>query len=154
MTTGVDDIAAVCATQYAFAQGIDTRDWRLLESQFTDPFELDYSSHRAGSTGNITPQDWVAHARRRFETMSATQHTMTNPRVTVDGGTARCRMYVEAWHVAEIDGATSWCTIGGEYRNQFVRVDGRWLISHLELERRWTIGDPRLLDLPTADGHA
>jgi SnoaL-like domain len=150
MTTSVDDTAGVTATMYAFAQGIDTRDWELLESQFADPFELDYSSHRAGSTGIVTPSEWVARARRRFETMKATQHSMTNPRVLIDGDTARCRMYIEAWHVADLDGATEWCTIGGEYHNQLVRADGRWIISHLELERRWTIGNPAVLDLPVA----
>jgi SnoaL-like domain len=149
MTTIGDDVASVPGTLYAFAQGIDTRDWDLLVSQFADPFELDYSSHRPGSIGTVTPSEWVARARQRFETMKATQHSMTNPRVLIDGDTARCRMYIEAWHVAEIEGATEWCTIGGEYHNQLVRADGRWVISHLELERRWTIGNPAVLDLPT-----
>ena len=148
------DAAAVCASLYAFAQGIDTRDWKLLESQFTDPFSLDYSSHRAGSVGTMSPSAWVARARRRFQTMTATQHSMTNPRVDIDGDSARCRMYIEAWHVAEIAGGTEWCTIGGEYHNRLQRIDGRWLISHLELERRWTIGNPDVLDLPTVDGAA
>jgi hypothetical protein len=143
-----DDIAAVAATLYAFAQGIDTRDWELLERQFSSPFELDYSSHRAGATGTMTPGEWVGRARRRFQTMTATQHSMSNPRVTIDGDTARCRMYIEAWHIAEIGGSTDWCTIGGEYHDHLVRAGGRWLISHLELERRWTIGNPAILDLP------
>jgi len=69
--------------------------------------------------------------------------------VEVTGDSARCRMYAEAWHVADIDGATEWCTIGGEYHDQLVKVERRWLISHLELERRWTIGNPAVLDLPT-----
>ena len=140
---------AVCASLYAFAEGIDTRDWSLLEAQFTDPFELDYSSHRPGSLGTVRPGEWVARARRRFETMTATQHSMSNPRVEVDGDTARCRMYVVAWHVAEIDGVTAWCTIGGEYDDHLVHADGRWLISRLELRRRWTVGDPAVLDRPT-----
>jgi hypothetical protein len=38
----------VAQTLYRFAQGIDTRDWKLLESVFTNPFEYDYTSHREG----------------------------------------------------------------------------------------------------------
>lgn len=149
MTSTQDDVAAVCATLYGFAQGIDTRDWTLLESVFTDPFEYDYSSHRPESLGTITRADWVAQRRRRFDTMRATQHTMTNPRVVVEGDNARCRMYVEAWHLADVEGTSQWCTIGGEYHDVLVRSGGRWLISLLKLERRWTVGNPAVLDLPT-----
>lgn len=143
------DGAAVCATLYGFAQGIDTRDWDLLTSVFTDPFEFDYTSHRPGSRGVVTPAQWVAARRLRFGTMKATQHTMTNPRVVVDGDTARCRMYVEAWHVAEVGGVDDWCTIGGEYHDGLVRTPLGWRISKLQLERRWTVGNPAVLDLPT-----
>ncbi|MDT4916621.1 MAG: hypothetical protein QOI15_348 [Pseudonocardiales bacterium] len=147
--TDPHDAAAVCATLYAFAQGIDTRDWPLLESVFTDPFEYDYTSHRADAAGVLTPAEWVGARRRRFATMTATQHSMTNPRVVVDGDTARVRMYVEAWHVADIDGSSEWCTIGGEYHDELVRAADGWLISKLRLERRWTVGNPAVLDLPT-----
>lgn len=147
--TASTDTEEVCRALYLFAQGIDTRDWRLLESIFTDPFDYDYTSHRQGAAGLITPVEWVTQRRRRFETMLATQHTMTNPRVTIDGDTARCRMNVEAWHVADVGGEREWCTIGGEYHDELVRKDGRWLISYLELERRWTVGNPAVLELPT-----
>ena len=144
-----DAAAAVCATLYRFAQGIDTRDWKLLESVFTDPFEYDYTSHRPGAGGVITPAEWVGARRRRFATMTATQHTMTNPRVEVRGATAHCRMYVEAWHLADIGGQSEWCTIGGEYHDDLVRTDEGWLLSKLRLERRWTVGNPAVLELPT-----
>jgi hypothetical protein len=144
-----DDVSGVCATLYAFAQGIDTRDWPLLESVFTNPFEYDYTSHRPDAAGVLKPMEWVAARRRRFATMQATQHSMTNPRVVIDGDRAQCRMYVEAWHLAEIDGSVEWCTIGGEYHDELVKFGDRWLISRLRLDRRWTVGNPAVLDLPT-----
>jgi hypothetical protein len=143
------DSAAVCAVLYDFAQGIDTRDWELLTSVFTDPFEYDYTSHRAGSAGVLTPAEWVAARRLRFGTMKATQHSMTNPRVVVEGDRARCRMYVEAFHLADVGGVDEWCTIGGEYHDDLIRTSRGWRISKLRLERRWTIGNPAVLDLPT-----
>lgn len=150
MTATAEETLAVCATLYEFARGIDTRDWTLLESVFVPDMHYDYSSHRPGAEGPIAAADWVAARRKRFTTMAATQHTMTNPSVEVEGDRARCRMYVEAWHVAEVDGHEQWCTIGGEYRNDLVRVEGRWLISVLRLDRRWTVGNPAVLDLPVA----
>ena len=147
--SAVGDHELVARTLYRFAQGIDTRDWPLLASVFTNPFEYDYTSHRPGSAGIVTPADWVDQRRRRFETMIATQHSMTNPRVEITGDSAQCRMYIEAWHLATIGGTSEWCTIGGEYHDELVRRDGQWLIAKLRLERRWTIGNPLVLDLPT-----
>ena len=142
---GDDDVVR---TLYLWAQGVDTRDWELLTSVLCPEFEWDYSSHRPGATGRIAAVDWVAHARKRFETMDATQHAMTNPRVRIDGDTATCRMNVTAWHVADVDGVQDWCTIGGEYRHELCRVEGRWRISLLRLDQRWTVGNPAVLNRP------
>lgn len=147
--TAPNDSDEVVRALYTWAVGVDTRDWPLLTSVLCPEFEYDYSSHRPGSVGRISAQDWVANARRRFSTMQATQHSMTNPRVTVDGDHATCRMYVTAWHIAEVEGIQDWCTIGGEYTNELRRTDGRWLISVLRLDRRWTVGNPAVLDLAT-----
>lgn len=142
--------ASAAETLYRFAAAIDGRDWKLLETVFAQELELDYSSHRAGNVGTFARADWVARARLRFETMKATQHTMSNPRVEIDGDgeTALIKMYVEAWHLADIQGVEAWCTIGGEYTNRLQRADDGWEITALRLNRRWAVGDPAVLDLP------
>lgn len=145
----MDDDNDIARTLYLWAQGVDTHDWALLTSVLCPEFDYDYTSHRSASAGRVAAIDWVDHARKRFETMRATQHSMTNPRVAVDGDRATCRMYVTAWHVADVDGVQDWCTIGGEYRNELQRIDAHWLISLLRLDRRWTAGNPAVLDLPT-----
>lgn len=138
----------ICTVLYTWAQGVDTRDWDVVASALQPTFEYDYSSHRPQSKGMTTATEWIEHARARFATMTATQHSMTNPRVQVSGDRATCRMYVTAWHLADLDGREAWCTIGGEYRNELVRDGNRWVISLLRLDRRWTIGDPAVLDQP------
>lgn len=147
MSDAHGDHRAVCRTLYEFAQGIDTRDWALFESVFLPEFHFDYSTHRAGAEGPMTATRWAAACRRRFDTMQATQHTMTNPRVDIDADTARCRMYVEAWHLADIDGSPEWCTIGGEYIDTLVRSGDRWLIADLRLDQRWRVGNADVLEL-------
>lgn len=145
----MDDDGDVARTLYLWAQAIDTRDWPLLTSVLCPEFDFDYTSHRPGSAGRVPAVDWVDRARKRFETMSATQHSMSNPRVEVDGDRATCRMNVTAWHIADVAAAPDWCTIGGEYRDELLRTDGRWLISLLRLDQRWAVGNPAVLDLPT-----
>ncbi|GAB2460303.1 nuclear transport factor 2 family protein [Jatrophihabitans fulvus] len=144
------DFEDVTGALYLWAQGVDTRDWPLVASVLLDEFEYDYSSHRPDSKGPTTSAAWIEHASKRFATMRATQHSMSNPRVEFDGDRATCRMYVTAWHVADVDGREEFCTIGGEYQDELVRVDGRWRIALLKLDRRWTVGNPAVLNLPTA----
>jgi len=136
----------VCDALYRFAEGIDLRDWDLYRSVFADELTFDYTSYRPGSGGTVAADDWVARARRRFESLVATQHTMTNPRVRLSGDRAMCTMYVEAWHSAAVEGQTVHCTLGGRYVNDLVRVGEEWRIEVLRLEVRWIQGDRAILD--------
>lgn len=140
--------AQVCRTLYRFAQGIDLREWDTLRSVFADEITVDYTSYRGGEPVVMSADDWVAKAQRRFATMAATLHSMTNPRVEGVGERVTCRMYVEAHHVAVIDGIEEHCRIGGEYRDELHLVDGQWLITTLRLDVRWYHGNRDVLNLP------
>lgn len=143
---GLLDERGVCDALYRFAEGIDLRDWDTYRSAFADEIEFDYTSYREGSLGRVSADAWVDRARRRFATLDATQHTMTNPRVHVAGDRAVCLMYVEAWHSVNLDGLDMHCTLGGRYCNDLVRVGETWHISALRLEVRWVHGDRSILD--------
>ncbi len=140
--------ADVCTTLYRFAQGIDLREWDLLRSVFAEEITVDYTSYRGGAPTVMAADDWVAKAQRRFATMTATQHSMTNPRVEGTDDQATCRMYVEAHHVAVIDDREEHCRIGGEYRDELRLIDGAWLVTTLRLDVRWYQGNRDVLNLP------
>jgi 3-phenylpropionate/cinnamic acid dioxygenase small subunit len=142
------EAAQVCDVLYRFAEGVDLRDWALYRSVFTDEIELDYSSHRPGSVGRFTADDWVARAAKRFASIDATQHAMSNPRVRIDGETAECTMYVIAHHHHR---GRSY-TVGGRYVDALTRTAGQWRISTLRLHVWWTEGDPQLVGLPARAG--
>jgi hypothetical protein len=114
---------------------------------FTDQVVIDYSSYRGGGATTMAADDWVARVRRRFDTLLATSHALTNARIAVDGDTAVCETYVQAMHVAVIDQAQEWCLVGGEYRDELVRTSGGWLIRAKRLDARWTVGNPAVLNL-------
>lgn len=63
-------------------------------------------------------------------------HLLANPVIDVDGDEARGRWYVE---VHRIDPATGERVLGllGRYDDRFRRVDGRWLLSFVQLETVW-----------------
>ena len=139
----------VLDTVHRFAAGMDLRDWAAYRAVFTDEIVLDYTSYRGGEPITVTADSWVERVQRRFTTMIATQHSLTNARVELDGpDDALCRTYVEAMHVAVIDGVEEWCLIGGEYRDRLHRTSDGWRITAKVLGLRWTIGNKAVLDLP------
>jgi hypothetical protein len=80
--------------------------------------------------------------------MAATQHQLGNHRIELDGDEAVCRTYVEAMHVALVDGEEEWCLVGGEYNDRLRRTPSGWRIVLKKLDVRWTIGNRLILDLP------
>jgi 3-phenylpropionate/cinnamic acid dioxygenase small subunit len=111
-----------------YATGIDTRDWPLFRTVFTDDCRLDY-----GEIGSWTGVDAVtdfmvaAHAAAGH-----TMHRITNPAVTVDGNTAQARAYVDALIMAP-DNASGVNAVGF-YDDEFVRTAQGWRLHR----RRFT----------------
>jgi 3-phenylpropionate/cinnamic acid dioxygenase small subunit len=141
------DRMAVVDVLYAFAEGIDRRDWALYRSVFTDEIDLDYSSYRPGNVGRWRADDWVARAVRVFPGLDASQHTISNPRVAVTGDSARLRAAVRADHVLFDEGRTLVYTVCGSYDDALVRTAAGWQICGKTLHMRWSEGDATIMEL-------
>ncbi|HQV56998.1 MAG TPA: nuclear transport factor 2 family protein [Ilumatobacteraceae bacterium] len=144
------DRAAVADVLLRMAEGIDQRDWNLYRSVFADHIELDYSSYRAENVGRWRADDWVARGKRLFPGLDASQHTLSNIRVELDGDTARATAYVRADHVLVTDGTTEVYTVCGRYDDRLVRTAGDWRICHKTLQVDWRVGDPTVLERAVA----
>ena len=113
-----DDKLMVAETIYLYATGIDTKDFDLYRSIFADHVEIDFSSYEGSSVNEpdlLTGDQWVNRIKPLFTGLAATQHSMSNPVIVLDGDFASCRMYMQAHHVFEPDEEDSWFTIGGYY---------------------------------------
>jgi hypothetical protein len=149
-----DDKLAVAETVYRYATGVDRRDWALYRSLFTDSVTIDFSSFSPElPQRTLSADDWVAGLIPLFAGLAATQHSMTNPLVTVDGDTATITMYMQARHVHDPDDPESWYTVGGYYDDTLVRVGSQWLLSGVRLTVTWRAGDPAIMELARAAGH-
>ena len=147
------DKLAVAETVYSYATGVDRRDWALYRSVFADEVTIDFSSFSASlSPRQMSADEWVAVLVPLFTGFAATQHSMTNPLATIDGGTATITMYVQAHHVFDPTDEASWYTIGGYYENTLVLVDGRWLLTAVRLTVTWRAGDPGIMELARVEG--
>lgn len=139
---------------YEYALGIDTRDWQLYRSIFTDEVRMDFSSYSGSPAGTMTADAWVAGCRPLFEGLDATQHSMTNPMVDIDpgGDTARCRMYMQAEHFLANAAGDPGFALGGYYDDALVRTPTGWRIRAVTLKVFWNRGNRHIMALAAEKG--
>lgn len=81
----------------------------------------------------------VAEYRREVDLFLGTAHVLTNPRVTVEGDTAKSSIYVTAWHwtkgVAEGEQPEADFVTLGVYLDRLVRTEAGWRIAHRRFRR-------------------
>ncbi|MEC8767286.1 MAG: nuclear transport factor 2 family protein, partial [Actinomycetota bacterium] len=153
-----DDKIMVAETIYLYATGIDTKDFDLYRSIFADHVEIDFSSYEGSSVPEpdfLTVDQWVNRIKPLFIGLAATQHSMTNPVIALDGDFASCRMYMQAHHVFEPDKEDSWFTIGGFYDDKLVRDDqspSGWKLTGVTLTVLWRKGNDSIMPEARAKG--
>jgi hypothetical protein len=149
-----EDLLRLCDLRYRYAAGIDTRDWSLHRSIFTDEIEVDFSSYSGRPPARLSADDWVRGLQPLFTGLAASQHTMTNPRAVVTGDVATLQMYVQAEHVLDHDEPDSWFTLGGRYDDRMVRTEAGWRIESVTLTILWRRGRADIMDLAIERGKA
>jgi 3-phenylpropionate/cinnamic acid dioxygenase small subunit len=119
-----DDERAIIAVLLRYATGIDTRDWALFRTCFTDDCEGIY-----GSFGHWKSGDEITSVMDEMHrALGPTLHRMTNFVVTGDADTATARCYVDALLLpAEADGELHRGI--GYYDDQLVKRGGEWRIA-------------------------
>lgn len=136
MTDELADKLAVNQLIDTYALGIDSRDWDLVTSVFTDDAFLDYTAF-GGPKG---PRDdvigWLRDALGAF-VMS--QHLITNRLVTIDGDDAV--VSAELLAIMGMPGAEpgkmSMMHTGGQYNDRLVRTSEGWKIAKRTCDRGW-----------------
>lgn len=141
------DTDQIIRRKYEYAYGIDTRDWTLYRSIFTDDIRMDFSSYSGAPAATLTADTWVANCRRLFDNLDATQHVMTNPLVDISGDEARLRMYMKAEHFLQTRSGNSDFALGGYYDDRLVRTTGGWRICAVTLTVFWNRGNRDIMRL-------
>jgi hypothetical protein len=141
------DRTAINDVQLRYATGVDTRDWPLFRSCFTDEIETDVSSAVGSPPQRIKADDWVERVRRTIDGLKATQHMITNQVITLDGDEATCVAYVQARHHLPNETGGSEQVMYGYYTNRFVRTAEGWKIRARKLTVLWNEGNMEIFEL-------
>jgi hypothetical protein len=151
------DRDAIIQRSFAYATGVDRRDWALYADCFTDPCEFDFSSWNQRPPTMIGPAVWAVNVAGTNGNFDATQHMMSNHVITFTGDDEAIgvnELIAQHWFSAESMATferpdeVSWCILGGHYTNTYVRCsDGAWRITRCRLDVRYTTGNPGVFSL-------
>jgi len=120
-----------------YGVAIDARDWAMFRTVFTDDVVVDYGVH-----GHWDDLDrWAYVFERIHRHFAATQHSITNHQVELDGDRARARSYVNALLVVPDQPGGSDVTVRGYYDDELVRTPSGWRIARRTLHPIWYQGN-------------
>jgi 3-phenylpropionate/cinnamic acid dioxygenase small subunit len=119
-----------------YCWALDTKDWAVLDSVFTEDANGDLLEDVVGRVA----------IKKRVETalshMDETQHLISNHQIVVQGDTATCRCYLQAQHVRKAAHGGPNFIIAGRYEDELKRTPEGWRISFRRLVVMWTDGNP------------
>ena len=117
---GVSDEAEIAGLLYRYARAVDTKDWELYRSVFTDDAHIDYSSAGAvvGSRDEVV--DWFA---ANFGVIPWSMHYITNIESDITGDTATVRAMF--YNPMQLPGMAEMSSCGGYYHHELVRSSRR-----------------------------
>jgi ketosteroid isomerase-like protein len=120
-----------------YARGVDSKDWDLYRSVFTDDAVIDYSS--AGAA--VGPRDRVAAAlEEAFTAIPWSQHFITNIEIQLAGDHAKARAMF--YNPMQLPGLAEQSACGGYYHHDLVRTPEGWKSERLVEENLWFVNPP------------
>ena len=133
------DELQIAALLYRYARAVDTKDWELYRSVFTQNAVIDYSSAGipAGSRDEI-----AEFLSKGFTTIPWSMHYITNIEVDVDvdGDTAQVRAMF--YNPMQLPGMAEMSSCGGYYHHELVQTSEGWRSRHLREENVWFVNSP------------
>ncbi|WP_109524794.1 MULTISPECIES: nuclear transport factor 2 family protein [Nocardia] len=137
-TRRISDELEIQALLHRYARAVDTKDWELYRSVFTDDAYIDYSS--AGAMAG--PRDEVTELLSvGFAAIPMSMHYITNIETDIDGDNADVRAMF--YNPMQLPGMSELSYCGGYYHHELVRTPQGWRSRNLREENVWFINSPR-----------
>ena len=139
MTDSQQDWLEITALVNRYAQAVDGKDWAMYESCFTADAEIDYSSAGGARGGVAQSTAWLA---TMLESISVSQHFITNQVIEVKGETATCRAYFFGVVGNQSGTESDLIWVGGIYEDELRRTEEGWRIAELVDISVWSASGP------------
>ena len=130
----IADRIAISDFLTAYSRAVDTKDWALFRSLFTEDAEIDYTSSGGIAGGVEEVATWMESTMAMFST---TQHIIANETMAIDGDTASVQAVLFNPMVFEGSDTLSF-TCGGGYDHDLVRTEDGWKSRRVVMTMTWT----------------
>jgi hypothetical protein len=137
------DRAAISDVVLAYATAVDTRNWAMFRSIFTDRVALKFGSFGPGLDRELAA-DELLEITKKIANFTATQHISSNHVHTIAGDKARCRTYAQASHFLTRPDGDYFHILYGHYDYSLVRTESGWKIDGYSFNVAGQQGDPRV----------
>jgi 3-phenylpropionate/cinnamic acid dioxygenase small subunit len=128
----LSDELEISALFTRYCRAVDSKDWQLYRSMFTDDARVDYSA--AGLVVG-TCDEAVEYLGRNQAAITVGMHYVTNVEIRFDGDRADA---IAMWfNAVRLRGATDTSFFGGRWHDELVRTPSGWSIQNLRLELTW-----------------
>ncbi len=132
----VADRLEIIELTHRYCWALDSKTWELLDDVFAVDATAELRS--APLQGRDAIRDRIRNAITRLD---ATQHTVSNHMIDVDGDRATSRAYLHSQHVrAGVEGGELY-VIAGRYEDELVRTPEGWRIQFRRLVTVWSEGN-------------
>ena len=122
-----------------YATSVDTRDWDLLLTAYTDEIEVDMISVGRPEVLTMSAKDFGELIERAVLPFDSTQHLLSNYVVEINGDSATCVAYLHVQHFRMEGDEAKAVTRGGYYSNNLVRTSEGWRINKYKVVITWTL---------------
>ena len=144
------DRAEIADVIGAYCYGMDSRDWELYRSCWTERIALDFTELELYEEPmpTIAADDWVRALAAFFAEMPQSQHLKFPVRyefdASGDAATVLAIMQGKHWMPTTTGGPIQ--TVVGYYRDEFVRTEDGWKLCGLKELVHWNEGNAHVLD--------
>lgn len=136
-TQRISDELEIATLLSRYARAVDTRDWELYRSVFTEDAHIDYSSAGALAGSRDDVAEWLAQG---FAAIPMSMHYISNIESDIHGDTAQVRAMF--YNPMQLPGMTELSYCGGYYYHELVRTGDGWRSRSLREDNVWFVNSP------------
>jgi len=131
------DRMEIIDTMNRYATSVDTCDWDLFLTCYTDEIDVDMVSVGFDKPMTMPAREFLEIIRRAVNPFDSTQHLLSNHVIHIDADTATCVCYVQAQHFRQDNTGVQTLLIGGYYSNSLIRTTAGWRINRYKVVKTW-----------------
>ena len=131
------DRMEIIDTLNRYATSVDTRDWDLFLTCYTEEMIADMVSVGFDKPMTMSAKDFLEIIRQAVSPFDSTQHLISNHVIDIHGDSATCVCYLQAQHFRQDDTGAHAVLIGGYYANSLIRTPAGWRINKYKVVKTW-----------------